>query len=190
MASFIEWHLPHSLKIGLPVLAAGIVIMYLARFGGASTMLATVGYMLLPLFAAAGLATLIYVVTRRPGGTGFYIVLSVLISVLMPLFTAVIGAVDLYAGIRRKFIKADKLIREAFEKAEKTKSNTVTVDFGDGRGPQVIAVRKKRNDDAFFDGRSEKPKTETPEKNENENKTDEQRETPDNSEENDGGEDQ
>lgn len=190
MASFIEWHLPHSLKIGLPVLAAGIVIMYLARFGGASTMLATVGYMLLPLFAAAGLATLIYVVTRRPGGTGFYIVLSVLISVLMPLFTAVIGAVDLYAGIRRKFIKADKLIREAFEKAEKTKSNTVTVDFGDGRGPQVIAVRKKRNDDAFFDGRSEKPKTETPEKNETENKTDEQRETPDNSEENDGGEDQ
>ena len=107
-------------------------------------------------------------------------------ALLMPLFTAVIGVIDLYAGIRRKFIKTDKLIREAFERAEKTRSNTVTVDFGDGRGPQVIAVRKKDHDGAFFDGQSEKTETEAPEDKE----TDKQRETPDNSEENDGGEDQ
>lgn len=185
MARFIEWHLPSSLRIGLPVLAAGILIMYVARFGGAPTMLATVGYMLLPLLVAGGLATLIYVVTRRPG-SGFYVVLAVLISVLMPLFAAAIGVIDLYAGVRRRFMRTDKLIREAFERAEKTKSNTVTVDFGDGRGPQVIAVRKKVSEDAFFDGRNEKPKTGTPE----EKKTDKPGETPDKSEENDGGEDQ
>ncbi len=149
----------------------------------------------MPLFFAAGLATLLYVATRRPG-SAFFIVMVILISVLMPFFTTLVGVVDLYAGIRRRFIKTDKLIREAFEKAERTKSNTVTVDFGDGRGPQVIAVRKKVSEDAFFDGKSEAAekdggKAETGAlPGENGEQNGEEQKAPDNSEENDGGENQ
>ena len=72
-----------------------------------------------------------------------------------PFFTALIGVFDLYAGLRRRMLKVDRLVKEAFEKAEKEKRNTVTVDFGDGRGPQVIAVRKKRIEAAFFDAASD-----------------------------------
>ena len=156
MANFREWQLPNSLKIGLPVLAGGIILLYIVKFGGAQTVLFTALYMLLPLLIAAGAACLVYLFSRR-GKSVFFTILVIFSVVLMPYFAALIGTADLYFGIRRRLILADKLIREAFEKAERNNSNTVTVDFNDGRGPQVIAVRRKRTADAFFDNNDEKP---------------------------------
>ena len=156
MANFREWQLPNSLKIGLPVLAGGIILLYIVKFGGAQTVLFTALYMLLPLLIAAGAACLVYLFSRR-GKSVFFTILVIFSVVLMPYFAALIGMADLYFGIRRRLILADKLIREAFEKAERNNSNTVTVDFNDGRGPQVIAVRRKRTADAFFDNNDEKP---------------------------------
>ena len=175
MARFREWQLPSSLKIGLPVLAVGIVIMFIARFAGASTMLYTVAYMLLPLFGATGLGCMLFVAERR--GKGFLTVIAILMTVMAPFFTALLGVFDLYSGLRKRMQRMDRLVKEAFERAEKENRNTVTVDFGDGRGPQVIAVRKNRVDDAFFDDRS----GEEQEKNEPENGNDE---GPDNGEDN------
>ena len=149
--------------------------MFIARFAGASTMLYTVAYMLLPLFGATGLGCMLFVAERR--GKGFLTVIAILMTVMAPFFTALLGVFDLYSGLRKRMQRMDRLVKEAFERAEKENRNTVTVDFGDGRGPQVIAVRKNRVDDAFFDDRS----GEEQEKNEPENGTDE---GPDNGEDN------
>ncbi|MBR5947356.1 MAG: DUF2232 domain-containing protein [Clostridia bacterium] len=149
MARFREWQLPASLKFGIPVFAAAIVVMYAANMSGAPVALFTVLYMLLPVLAAAGMATAMYIASRGRSTVAFPIKLFVVLAAVMsPYFMALLGAIDLYAGIRRRLIRTDRLIKEAFEKATREKSSTVTVDFGDGNGPQIIARRK---DSAFFD---------------------------------------
>lgn len=149
MARFREWQLPSNLKLGVPVFAAAIIIMYAAKLNGATVILYTVLYMLLPLFAAAGVATVCYLASRgRERLTVPAKILITLAAVLSPYMMALLGVIDLYAGIRRKLIRTDRLIKEAFEKARREKSSVVTVDFGDGNGPQIIARRK---DSAFFD---------------------------------------
>jgi hypothetical protein len=163
MARFAEWQLPPSLKLGLPVLAGASLILYLVKFYGAPTVFFTVLMLVLPLFWAMGLATLLYLARHR-GGSAFYTVLAVLAGLMAPFFMALIGVADLYAGIRRKLMRSDRLIREAFERAEKLHLDRVTVDFGDGRGPQVIAVRKRRHDEAFFDNNTDSAENETNDK--------------------------
>ena len=149
MARFREWQLPQSLKLGLPVFAAAVAIMYAAGSAAAPVLLYTLLYALLPLLAAGGIATALYLALR--GRDRFSLPIALLVAfmtVMSPYFMAILGTVDLYAGIRRRMIRTDRLIREAFEKANRDKSSTVTVDFGDGNGPQIIA---RRRDDAFFD---------------------------------------
>lgn len=154
MAKFAEWHLPRSLKAGLPLLAAGIIILFIAKFAGATAIMYAAVYLLMPLFVATGTGCLLFIISRRREGGAFPVIFVALIVLMAPLFAAIIGVADLYAGVRRRLIRTDKLIREAFEKAEREKRDSVVVDFGDGRGPQVIAVRRKNND-AFFDGRTD-----------------------------------
>lgn len=150
MARFREWQLPPSLKIGIPVFAAALILLYAVKFNGASVVLYTVLYMLFPPLIACGIASALYLALRGRDRFSVPITLFLVFLTLMsPYFMALFGAVDLYAGIRRRMIKTDRLIKEAFERASREKSNTVTVDFGDGNGPQIIAVRKHR--DAFFD---------------------------------------
>lgn len=150
MARLREWQLPQSLKLGIPVFAVVIIIMYLAGMNAAPVVLYTVLYMLMPPLLVCGVATALYLAARGRERVPVPIVLFIaLITVFSPYFMALLGAIDLYAGIRRKLIRTDRLIKEAFEKANREKSNTVTVDFGDGSGPRVIAVRKKK--EAFFD---------------------------------------
>lgn len=48
-------------------------------------------------------------------------------------------------------MRVDDKIRAAFEKAEREGSSVVSVDFDDGQGPRIIAVRKKREDDPAND---------------------------------------
>jgi hypothetical protein len=153
MARFREWQLPQSLKIGLPVLAGGVIVLLIAKVDFAQPVLYTVLYMLLPIFAAAGLGCLLFVGERR--NNGFMKVIAFLMLFIAPFFTSIIGVFDLYSGLRRRMLKIDRLVKEAFERAEKEQRNTVTVDFGDGRGPQIIAVRRKRIEEAFFDSASD-----------------------------------
>ncbi len=166
MARFREWQLPFGLRIGIPVFAAAIIIMYAAGFGAAPVVLSTVLYMLLPPLAAAGAATVVYVASRGRDAVSLPVRIFVIFAALLsPYFMAIVGAVDLYAGIRRRLIRTDRLIREAFEKANREHSNTVTVDFGDGNGPRIIAVRK--TSEAFFDNESDDENGESGENGEN-----------------------
>ena len=149
MARFREWQLPSSLKLGIPVFAAALIVLYAAKSNAAPVALYTVLSMLLPMLAAAGIATAMYLASRGRSTVSLPVKLFVILAAVMsPYFMALLGAIDLYAGIRRRLIRNDRLIREAFEKASREKSNTVVVDFGDGNGPQIIARRK---DSAFFD---------------------------------------
>ncbi len=156
MAPFIEWQLPQSLKIALPAIAAIVALTYLAKLGAAPTVFYTVACTLLPLFMAVGFAFMLFIARHRPAGKGFMTAFAIAVLLLTPVLVALMGVFDLYVNIRGKVIRTDKLIRAAFERAEREHLDSVVVDFGDGRGPQVIAVRKKRNSDAFFDNRSEK----------------------------------
>lgn len=169
MARFREWQLPSSLKLGIPVFAAAIIIMYAAKFNGASVVTYTVLSMLLPMLAAAGIATAMYVASRGRSKVPLTAKLFAVLAVVMsPYFMALVGTVDLYAGIRRRLIRTDRLIKEAFEKANREKSNTVVVDFGDGNGPQIIARRK---DAAFFDSMPDDDSDETESKADIDNST-------------------
>lgn len=151
MARFREWQLPPSLKLGIIVFAAAIIIMYAAKFNGAPVVLYAVLYMLLPLLVAMGIATALYLASRgRDRIPVFVRIFVIMAAVISPYMLAIFGAIDLFAGIRRKLIRTDRLIKEAFEKAKRENSSVVTVDFGDGNGPQIIARRK---DSAFFDYR-------------------------------------
>lgn len=150
MARFREWQLPSSLKLGMPVFAAAIIVLYAVKSNAAPVVLYTVLLMLMPMLAAAGMGTAMYIASRGRSTVSLPVRLFVILAAVMsPYFMAFfVGTIDLYAGIRRRLIRTDRLIREAFEKANREKSNTVVVDFGDGNGPQIIARRK---DSAFFD---------------------------------------
>lgn len=150
MARFREWQLPSSLKLGIPVFAAAIIVLYAVKSNAAPVVLYTVLLMLMPMLAAAGMGTAMYIASRGRSTVSMPVRLFVILAAVMsPYFMAFfVGKIDLYAGIRRRLIRTDRLIREAFEKANREKSNTVVVDFGDGNGPQIIARRK---DSAFFD---------------------------------------
>ena len=154
MAPFSEWRLPPSLKIGLPAIAGAVLLAYLFKREAAPTIAYTVLCTLMPLFAATGLSLMLFLARRRPIGRGMMTAFAVLATLFAPVFTALTGVFDLYSSFRGRLLRTDKLIRAAFEKAEREKLNSVVVDFGDGRGPQVIAVRKRSNNDAFFDARS------------------------------------
>lgn len=149
MVRFREWQLPSSLKLGIPVFAVAIIVLYVLKSNAAPVALYTVLSMLLPMLAAAGIATAMYIASRGRSTVSLPVKLFVVLAAVMsPYFMGIFGAIDLYAGIRRRLIRTDRLIREAFEKATREKSSTVTVDFGDGNGPQIIA---RRRDSAFFD---------------------------------------
>ena len=155
MARLREWQLPPSLRLGLPMFDLAVAAAYLLELEAAETLLTSVLALLMPLFIAVGFCTALYFALRRRGGSGILVLAALMLILLSPYMTALVGLVDLYTGLRRRFMRTDRLIEEAFERAQREGSSTVTVDFGDGHGPQIIAVRRRREQDAFFDGRSE-----------------------------------
>ncbi|MBR4435654.1 MAG: DUF2232 domain-containing protein [Clostridia bacterium] len=150
MAKFRYWQLPRSLKIGLIIIVAATVLLFILNQPVAPTLAYTAAYMLLPIFVVIGFACVRFFVGRLARGSRLIGVIFTALLIVFPMLGASFGVIDLYTGSRRKIARVDKLIGEAFETAEREKRDSVVVDFGDGRGPQVIAVRKK-NDDVFFD---------------------------------------
>ena len=154
MAPFVRWQLPSSLRIGMPMIAAAIILMFILNYGGAETVMNTAFGLFMPLFAATGIASFIYIFSRnRPNQSvsPFAVVLMIFVICFSPFLLAGFGLVELYTGFRLKMMRVDDKIRAAFEKAEREGSSVVSVDFDDGQGPRIIAVRKKREDDPAND---------------------------------------
>lgn len=204
MAKFRSWQLPRSLKLGLPVIVLAIIVTFILELPLANTLAYTAAYMLLPLFIVTGIAFIYFFALRIGRLPRFVGVLLIVFAFMSPFLAAMLGIVDLYSGTRRKLERVDRLVQEAFETAEREKRDRVIVDFGDGRGPQVIAVRKE-NSEAFFDDdilngeddeNAENPEnTEDAEKNgdngaETETEGPEESETNDNNENTNGGDEQ
>lgn len=61
MAPFVRWQLPSSLRIGMPMIAAAIILMFILNYGGAETVMNTAFGLFMPLFAATGIASFIYI---------------------------------------------------------------------------------------------------------------------------------
>ena len=153
MAKFADWELPSNLRIGIPVLAVGCIIAFIAHFKAADVLLFAVLSFILPPLTVQGLSSVMFMLIRSKGGkrpSGFSIALLIILLLFSPLIFSIFGLIELYARSRSRFRRYDKKIREAYKNAEITGSNTVTVDFEDGQGPRVIAVRKK-HDDAYYD---------------------------------------
>lgn len=153
MDKFMNWQIPFSLKFGLPILAAGCLILYLAGYRGAETLMYTLIGLLVPLLWIEGFTSMLFIIghnRNKPRMTLLYILLAALV-IFSPYTPALMGVVELYLGFRRKVRRYNAKMRAAFEKAERDGSSTVVVDFDDGRGPQIIAVRKRKEDGIFFD---------------------------------------
>lgn len=145
MAPFVRWQLPSSLRIGMPMIAAAIILMFILNYGGAETVMNTAFGLFMPLFAATGIASFIYIFSRnRPNQSvsPFAVVLMIFVICFSPFLLAGFGLVELYTGFRLKMMRVDDKIRAAFEKAEREGSSVVSVDLDDGQGPRIIAVRK------------------------------------------------
>lgn len=154
MAKFADWQVPDSMKIGLPMLAAACLILYIAGFRGAYALTFTLICLLAPMFFVQGIGMTLFMLRRglqrsRTFGA-FPVILVCLIALMVPFLFCITGIIELYTGTRRKFRKYDEKIRLAFEQAEREGRNTVTVDLGDGKGSRVIAVRKSK-EGAFYD---------------------------------------
>lgn len=153
MARFTRWQLPASLRVGVPLIAAAIILMFVLDYGGAETVMNAAIGLFAPLFAAMGAASFIYIFSRnRKNQTvgPFAVVFLLLVACFSPFLLAGFGLVELYSGFRRKMMAVDDKIRAAFEKAEREGSSVVSVDLDDGEGPRIIAVRKKRDEDSIF----------------------------------------
>lgn len=179
MAKFADFELPSSLKIGIPILAGTCLVLELIGFYATDVVTCTVAALIAPLLLVQGISTAAFVLTSgykpmraKPRiSKNVITVLLVISAMFLPMLFITLGIFELYARRRPKMRKINLLISNAFEDAVKNDKDVVKVDFGDGRGPQIIAIRKRRNDDeVFFDGRSENAEKDT--ESDNENKTD------------------
>ena len=130
MAPFVRWQLPSSLRIGMPMIAAAIILMFILNYGGAETVMNTAFGLFMPLFAATGIASFIYIFSRnRPNQSvsPFAVVLMAFVICFSPFLLAGFGLVELYTGFRLKMMRVDDKIRAAFEKAEREGSSVVSV---------------------------------------------------------------
>ena len=116
MAKLCEWQLPHSLKIGLPVLAAGVIVLLIAKSEHAQPVLYTVLYMLMPIFAAAGFGCLLFIGARR--NNGFMKAFAFVALFVAPFFTALIGVFDLYHFLAVTVQRAQRSTAAEFSKLE------------------------------------------------------------------------
>lgn len=153
MDKFMNWQIPFSLKFGLPLLAACCLILHLANYRGAETLMYTLIGLLFPLLWTEGAASMLFIIGNNRNKTKktlFYILLIALF-IFSPYTPALMGVVELYLGFGRKVRRYNEKMRAAFEKADREGSSTVVVDFDDGRGPQIVAVRKRKDEGVFFD---------------------------------------
>ncbi len=179
MAKFADFELPSSLKIGIPVLAGTCLILELVGFYATDVVIGTVAALIAPLLFVQGISTASFVFTsgykpmraKPRASRNFATILLVISALFIPMLFVTLGIFELYARRRPKMRKINLLISDAFEDAVKNDKDVVKVDFGDGRGPQIIAIRKRRNDEeVFFDGKNEKVEEDT--QSDNDNKTD------------------
>lgn len=160
MARLADWELPESLRIGIPVLAIGCIIISLTGYRGIEQIVAIVIALVAPLLFIEGFSAAVFLftsgfrsVSAMRGGklrNELAIFAMVLMAILLPAVFVVMGIVELYARRRPKLRRINEKIRKAFETAEREKLNVVRVDFEDGRGPQIIATRKQRDDSGIF----------------------------------------
>lgn len=160
MAKLADWEIPNSLRIGIPVLAAGCLIIYLTGYRGIEEIIAAVVGLIAPILFIEGIAATVFLFTgssmafpsAKRKKTGPIIALVILFSAFIPLAFIIMGIIELYARRRPKLRIINEKVRSAFEYAEKNNLDVVQVDLGDGRGLQIIATRKhKVGEEAFFD---------------------------------------
>ena len=159
MARLADWELPKSLRYGIPVLAVGCIVLSLTGFYAAEQVVTAVCGLILPLLFIEGFASVMFLLTtniRVSGGKRnnktLVMIFMLLMAMLLPAIYIIAGIIELYARRRPKLRRINEKIMKAFEDAVSNNRDIVEVDFEDGRGPQIIATRKHRNDaEIFFD---------------------------------------
>lgn len=169
MARLMNWQVPYSLKYGMPVIAAGCLVLYLAGYKDIETIIYTAAGLFAPIFLVQGIAmisflfangasasetAILHAPTDRKNQSNACYILPFAMALVVPMFLIVAGVFETYAMRRRKIEKTLAILRKAFIEAAQNNSPVVIADLGDGQGRRVIAVRKKDNDGAFFDGRN------------------------------------
>lgn len=168
MAQLSRWQAPYSLRYGIPVIAVGCLILYLAGYKDIESIIYTAAGLFAPMFLVQGIAVITFLfsngisaseaaILRAPSDTkrqskAFYI-LPFTMALLFPMFVIIVGVFETYAMRRMKIERTLAILRQAFNEAAQNGSPVVTADLGDGRGRRVIAVRKRETEGAFFDGR-------------------------------------
>lgn len=160
MAKLADWEIPSSLRIGIPVLAGGCLIIYLTGYRGIEGIIASVVGLIAPILFIEGIAATVFLFTgssmsvpsAKKKKTGLIVAAVILFAVFIPMAFILMGAIELYSKRRPKLRILNEKVRRAFEYAEKNNLDVVQVDLGDGKGLRIIATRKQKvGDEAFFD---------------------------------------
>lgn len=160
MAKLADWEIPSSLRFGIPVLAAGCLIIYLTGYRGIEGIIAAVLGLIAPILFIEGIASTVFLFagssmaapSAKRKKTGLIITAVILLASFIPLAFIFMGAIELYSKRRPKLRIINEKVRKAFEYAEKNNLDVVQVDLGDGRGLRIIATRRQKvGEEAFFD---------------------------------------
>lgn len=145
MAPFVRWQLPSSLRIGMPMIAAAIILMFILNYGGAETVMNTAFGLFMPLFAATGIASFIYIFSRNRRNQSvspFAVVLMIFVICFSPFLLAGFGLVELYTGFRLKMMRVDDKIRAAFEKRSGKAAVSFPLILTTARGRESLQCEK------------------------------------------------
>lgn len=160
MAKLADWEIPSSLRIGIPVLAGGCLIIYLTGYRGVEGIIASVVGLIAPILFIEGIAATVFLFTgssmsvpsAKKKKTGLIVAAVILFAVFIPMAFILMGVIELYSKRRPKLRILNEKVRRAFEYAEKNNLDVVQVDLGDGKGLRIIATRKQKvGEEAFFD---------------------------------------
>lgn len=160
MAKLVDWEIPSSMRIGVPVFAVGCLIIYLTGYRGIDQIVASIVGLVAPILYIEGIASITFLIaspislnlSAAPRKNGVIYALIILIALLLPLPFVIMGVIELYWQHRPKIRVINEKIRKAVKNAELKHLDVVQVDLDDGRGLRIIATRKRKvGDEAFFD---------------------------------------
>lgn len=117
MAPFSEWRLPKNMHWGSLILVAVIAAVYIAGFERAAGISLSLGLMVVPLFAAQGLAFFLalFSATKAPGG--LRVLLFVFAALLFPYSMLLLA----FFGLREQLQNRRRLMKEYLASADQAR---------------------------------------------------------------------
>ena len=117
MARFSEWRLPKNMHWGSLILVVVIAVVYIARFERAAGIGLSLGLMVIPLFAAQGLAFFLALFSATKAPAGLRVLLFVFTVLLFPYSMLLLA----FFGLREQLQNRRRIMKEYLASADQAR---------------------------------------------------------------------